>query len=211
MKASLINGSPKKNNSASASIIKAIQIRMEHKADCTVCNAASQKQQEILESFDKCNALVFVFPLYVDSLPSHLLRLLDDIWNKIADYAPQARIYAVVNNGFYEGRQNAAALEVMRNFCACAGLQWGQGLGVGAGGMIFAAPVGHGPLKNLGRALDLLAENILEGKTGDDYLFEPNFPKFLYKTFAHLGWIWQARKNGLKIRQMWDKSKVKHR
>jgi hypothetical protein len=127
-----------------------------------------------------------------------LLRLLDEGRNEIWKAAPEARIYAVVNNGFFEGRQNAIAFEMMRNFAVCAGLKWGHGVGVGAGGMIQAAPVGRGPMNHLGKALDLLAGNIVNGQTADDYMFEPNFPRFLYKAIAHLGWRLQSRKNGLK-------------
>jgi multimeric flavodoxin WrbA len=197
MKIALINGSPKSKDSASEIIAKALRNRMERAADCIICHAV--KRSEVMEALNGCGALVFIFPLYVDAVPSHLLRLLDDARNEIADAAPEAMVYAVVNNGFYEGRQNMVALEMMRNFCSCSGLKWGQGLGVGAGGMIFAAPVGHGPMKNLGQALDLLARNILYGRTAYDYMFEPNFPKFLYKIAAHMKWRWQAAKNGLTI------------
>jgi multimeric flavodoxin WrbA len=199
MKIALMIGSPKNTDSTSGIIAKALRSRMEQEADCVICNAVKQKRSEIMEAFAGCRALVFVFPLYVDAVPSHLLRLLDDTWSEIAEAAPGAVVYAVVNNGFYEGRQNAVALEIMRNFCTRSDLKWGQGLGVGAGGMISALPVGYGPMKNLGKALDLLARNILHGRTAEDYMFEPNFPKFLYKMAAHMKWRLQAGKNGLKI------------
>jgi len=130
---------------------------------------------------------------------------LDEIQHEIADTAPGLLVYAIVNNGFYEGRQNVTALDMMRNFCDRAGLAWGQGVGVGAGGMAGAAPVGHGPMKNLGSALDLLAENILGNNSAEDYIFEPNFPRFLYKASAHVGWKMQARKNGLKADMLYGK------
>ena len=68
-------------------------------------------------------------------------------------------VYAVVNCGFYEGRQNSLAIAMMENWCHRAGLRWGQGLGIGAGGMLAGirnVPLGSGPKKNLGRALEQL-------------------------------------------------------
>jgi len=205
MKIILLNGSPKNKDSASGIILTALQERIGKTHECVICHAANQDKQEIIQAISGANALVVSFPLYVDGIPSHLLRLLDEIQHEIADTAPGLLVYAIVNNGFYEGRQNVTALDMMRNFCDRAGLAWGQGVGVGAGGMAGAAPVGHGPMKNLGSALDLLAENILGNNSAEDYIFEPNFPRFLYKASAHVGWKMQARKNGLKADMLYGK------
>jgi len=205
MKIALINGSPKQKDSATGIILNALREKIGEAHECVLCAASSQSGRDVLEAVGGCQALVFAFPLYVDGIPSHLLRLLDEIQHDITGSSPGAMVYAIVHNGFYEGKQNITALEMMRNFCDRSGLAWGQGLGVGAGGMAGAAPVGHGPMKNLGLALDKLASNILGGKTGPDHIFEPNFPRFLYKATAHMGWRMQAKKNGLKPRQLCDK------
>jgi hypothetical protein len=202
MKIAIINGSPKRQDSASEKIAAALQSRLTPAADCAARHAAKHSREEIMAALAGCGALIFVFPLYVDGIPSHLLRLLDETRHTIADAAPGAAVYCVVNNGFFEARQNGLALELTRNFCDRAGLKWGQGLGVGAGGMIHAARVGRGPLKNLGKALDALAENILHGQTGEDLFAKPNFPKFLYNIIAHMSWRSQARKNGLKAGEL---------
>lgn len=198
MKIMLLNGSPKKEGSASGIILASLRERIGKTHECFLCHAARQDKQEIMRVLCGANAMVVAFPLYVDGIPSHLLRLLDEMWHEIADAAPSLRVYAIVNNGFYEGRQNITALEMMRNFCDRAGLVWGQGVAVGAGGMTGAASIGHGPMKNLGLALDRLSKHILNGETSEDNVFEPNFPRFLYKAAAHMGWKSQARKNGLK-------------
>jgi multimeric flavodoxin WrbA len=206
MKIALINGSPKINESVSGLIINALKDKLGSANDCHICSTAKDNNQKVIETMSGCNALVFVFPLYVDGIPSHLLRLLDEARADIADAAPNAIVYAVVNNGFYEARQNTIALKIMRNFCARSELKWGQGLKVGAGGMTFAAPIGHGPMKNLGKALDVLAGNITNGRTAEDYICEPNFPKALYRIAGGFSWKMQARKNGLKIRDLYNKN-----
>ncbi|MDR1247398.1 MAG: NAD(P)H-dependent oxidoreductase [Clostridiales Family XIII bacterium] len=203
MKIAIMDGSPKNKDSASGLIAAALQAELTPAADCAVCHAASHDRDEIMAALASCDALVFVFPLYVDGIPSHLLRLLDEIQNDVATVAPGAAVYCAVNNGFYEAHQNGVAMELMKNFCVRSGLRWGQGLGVGAGGMVQAAPIGRGPLANLGRALSAFAENIRNGVSADNSFVEPNFPKFLYNMIAHMSWRVQARGNGLKIGRLW--------
>jgi multimeric flavodoxin WrbA len=205
MKVLLVNGSPKAQGSASAIILDALRERIGETARIVSCHAAKQDSREFIQAARGCNALVFAFPLYADGIPAHLLRLLDEVQHIVAQAAPCTRVYVVVNNGFYEGRQNILALEMMRNFCDCAGLAWGKGLGVGGGGMTGAVPVGHGPLKRLGLAIDALATAIQKGETAADDLLEPGFPRFLYHAAAHRGWRLQAKRNGLKPRQLMNR------
>jgi multimeric flavodoxin WrbA len=205
MKALLVNGSPKPQGSASAIILDALRERMGDAVETVTYHAAQQDAERFMQAAQGCDALVFAFPLYADGIPSHLLRLLDEAQHAVAQAAPRAKVYAVVNNGFYEGQQNILALEMMRSFCDCANLAWGRGIGVGGGGMMGAAPIGHGPLKRLGLALDALAAAILAGEAAPDDLLDPAFPRFLYHAAAHSGWRAQAKRNGLKPRQLYDR------
>ncbi|MDR1185090.1 MAG: NAD(P)H-dependent oxidoreductase [Coriobacteriales bacterium] len=204
-KIAIVNGSPKGQGSASEAITTALQDRLTPVANCVVCHAAKHSRDEIMATFAGCDALVFVFPLYVDGIPSHLLRLLDEAQDAVVDVAPNTMVYGVVNNGFYEAPQNRIALELLKNFCARSGLKWGQGLGVGGGGMIPALSIGRGPTKNLGKALDTFAKNILDGKAADSLFVEPRFPRFLYQMIVHLNWRMEAKKYGLKTSQLYDK------
>ncbi|HAW69762.1 MAG TPA: hypothetical protein DHD79_09105, partial [Firmicutes bacterium] len=79
-----------------------------------------------------CDTLVFAFPLYVDGIPSHLLSCLSQMEGYLKPLASkEMRVYAIVNCGFYEGRQNQHALDMMQNWCAKTRLIWGHGLGIG--------------------------------------------------------------------------------
>jgi hypothetical protein len=78
-------------------------------------------------------------------------------------------------------------------------------------------------MKRLGAALDALAKDISkqtaakdapervaakdapERAAADDYTFEPNFPRFLYKAAAHHTWRRAARKRGLSIKRLYKK------
>ena len=194
----LINGSPKINESASGMILHVIREKLGDSHEYVTCDVAKFDKEQSLGSLKDCDALVFSFPLYVDGVPSHLLNFLDEIKDDIKAVAPNVTVWAIANNGFYEGHQNALALDMVQCFCHASGLKWGQGIGVGAGGMVGAAPIGNGPMKNLGMALDRIVENILNSNSDVNLFIVPNFPRFLYKMVAHIGWKRDAKKSGTK-------------
>jgi len=203
MKILYLNGSPKSGTSASGLLINGLCRRLDSKSEYTILSVMGLCKQEFLAQLSDKDAMVVAFPLYVDGIPSHLLRFLYEIKNEITPINPKLMVYAIANNGFYEGEQNALALSMMQHFCTAANIRWGQGLGVGAGGMINAAPIGAGPLKSIGTALDTLAGNIKGKLAGDNFFTQPNFPKFLYKLGGHFNWRNAAKKNGLKRKDLY--------
>jgi len=194
MKVALINGSPKGKGGSSAKIIEALCNRLLDVPERVVSELAQHGYAEIVDTIRGSDSLVFVFPLYVDGLPSRLVRFLDEAQSAVALAAPRAKVYAVVNNGFYEARQNAIAIAMMESFCASSGLTWGCGLGVGAGGMIGAAPLDRFPMKKLGRAFDVLAKNIRGQETAENYFVEPSIPRFLYMFLGNVAMKLEMRK-----------------
>ena len=205
MKILFVNGSPKNTGSVSELLIEGLKQKLDSTNEYAILHAMKLDKQELIDGLKDADAVVFAFPLYVDALPSHLLRLLRDVKKEAGQINPKLTVYAVANNGFLEGQQNHLALAVLRNFCVSAGISWGQGVGVGAGHMLHAAPVGHGPLKSLGAAFDALAVNIQRGASGDDIFTQPNFPKFLFKLFGNRVWIRYAKKNGLKRKDLYHR------
>lgn len=204
MKISMINGSPKLGENNSALLIELLQAKL-------------QSHETVVYSFNKCllneaqtkeveqsDVLIFVFPLYIDSIPSHLLRCLIELNHK-AWFRPNTKVYCVLNNGFFEGQQNHIAMENMRNWCRKTGVSWGQGIAMGAGEMlpfIRNIPLGHGPNKNLGRAMDALTSHILTLSDGEDIYFSPNFPRLLWKLQAHQFWYSRGKANGVKRKML---------
>ena len=187
MKKVMINGSPKSKNSASERIIAALCDRLSDAPELVVCELASQGAAKAVEAVRDCGALVFVFPLYIDSLPSGLLRFLDEEQKAIVLAAPNAKVYAVVNNGFYDARQNTIAIDMIKNFCLTSGLAWGRGLGMGGGGMIAGASFDRFPLKQFGSALDVMAKNIRYQETAENYYVEPGIPRVFYMLAGNFG------------------------
>ncbi len=203
MKIAFINGSPKAKNSTSEYVLQTLKpLLLDEHEIIENRFRISKLSNHDLEQISECNILVFAFPLYVDGIPSHLLNCLyqmETFFKTIS--TKKMSVYSLVNSGFYEGQQNAIALEIMKNWCEKVKFNWGQGIGIGGGGMLptlVGVPEGQGPKKNLSHALKIIACNISTGTTADDIFICPNLPRFAYKLGAEMGWRQQSKANGLK-------------
>lgn len=206
MKISIINGSPKQGKNTSEILIKYLSYKISNGNFIEIYNTNKKPlEQKQLENIADSDVLVFTFPLYIDSIPAHLLRLLTDI-DKRKVLSKNTIIYCIINNGFFEGKQNHIAIEQMKNWCFSVGATWGQAIGIGAGEMlpfISDIPLGHGPNKNLGKAVKSLADNILTRKSDTDILISPNWSRTLWKIQGTLFvWYPRAKANGLKLKDI---------
>jgi len=205
MKIAMINGSPKKVKSTSATLINDLKTNFSedvfitdyHFANCTI----TEKLIYELNSFD---ALVFAFPLFVDAIPSHLLTCLCKI-EEVGLTNKKIHIYSISNCGFIEGKQNSIALEILENWCEKVGLVWGYGIGLGGGGALqqmSAVPLGKGPKASLGKAFEEMAANIENSITKENNYISIDFPRFMYKLSAEKGWRKKIKSNGLKVKDL---------
>ena len=208
MKISIINGSPKaiKSNSEIlgnylSSLLKENEIKKYYSISFRLND---ENKNEIYNS----DVLIFLFPLYVDGIPSNLLKLFVE-FEKEKVVNPATRVYCIVNNGFYEGKQNRLTILQMKNWCEKVKADWGQGIGVGAGELLpylKKYKLGQGPLKNLGKVLDKFSTNILTLKSDKDIYINPNWLKSLYFFQGSISWILKGRKNNLRIRELFRRS-----
>ena len=208
MKISVINGSPKaiKSNSEIlgnylSSLLKENEIKKYYSISFRLND---ENKNEIYNS----DVLIFLFPLYVDGIPSNLLKLFVE-FEKEKVVNPATRVYCIVNNGFYEGKQNRLTILQMKNWCEKVKADWGQGIGVGAGELLpylKKCKLGQGPLKNLGKVLDKFSTNILTLKSNKDIYINPNWLKSLYFFQGSISWILKGRKNNLRLRELFRKS-----
>ena len=143
------------------------------------------------------------FPLYGHSIPANMLQMLIELEKIIKqNQTKKIIVYTIINNGFYEGKQTHIAFEMMQNWCTRCGLQFGGGIGQGAGEMITATkgiPLYIGPYNNLHRALKLTAKKMVLRESFEIIYLSPYFPRFLWKLLAiYATWHPRAYKNGLK-------------
>lgn len=207
---SIINGSPKMGKSTSALMIEYFLTEIKQQ-DVEVYNInQSTLSEEQISKIQNSNALIFAFPLYIDSIPAHLLRELLILEQK-GFKGKDIKVYCIVNNGFYEGTQNHIAIEQMKLWCKAVNLTWGQAIGTGAGEMyplVKDIPLGHGPNKNIGHTLKDLAHHVLSGCSGTEHLISVNWPRFLWRIQSStLVWYPRAKDNGLNKQAMFKRMK----
>ena len=203
MKIMMINGSPRRKDSNSMYLLKGLTDRIGIDNDIRIYNMSDDNDRdEVAGKISEDDVLVIAFPLYVDGIPSNLLGVLRRIELEVSEKIKGVKVYVIVNNGFYDALQNRIAIDMMWKWCEKCRFERGCAVAVGAGEMLKAAPLGRGPSTNAGNALDKLADNILKRASQDNAYVEPNFPRPLYILAAHAGWRKQAKRNGLKAKDI---------
>lgn len=202
MKISLISGSPKIKNSCSQYLLEEIKKLITGDNDFEeFITCATPLPRKSLESIYNSNIIVFSFPLYVDSIPSHFLNFLQTLEKLINEKGtPNIFVYAIANCGFYEGEQNKIAIEILENWCLRCNLSFNGALGIGGGPSLpslTSVPFGHGPKKDLGQCLTSFAENISNCKKDPNVYVHLNFPKNLYIISGNHMWNTLGKQNGL--------------
>jgi len=135
MKTVFINASPKQRFCASAYFLF-LQRLFVWGQKVTEKLRTPADHDRILRELSDAQAVVFSLPLYVDAVPSHVLRFMEKMEAYCKENGLHLSVYCIANNGFIEGKQNEPLMQVFENFCARAGLVWGGGVGVGGGVML---------------------------------------------------------------------------
>lgn len=159
------------------------------------------KMDELVEILSSAGKLVLGMPLYVDGIPSPVLRIMESM--EKAGRCAGKKVFVLVNNGLYESIQNRNLLSMVRSWCGKCGYSYGGGIAIGAGEMIgmMLKPSGSrkGPAKNVEIGIEKLAEAVnSSGETEDVYADANGFPRFLYMLAANMGWPKAGKNNGLK-------------
>ena len=131
----LINCSPKRKLSVSGFLMKCAGIMIRGKKEYLHLRTPAD-HKGILEALKDAEKVVFVTPLYVDSVPSHMLPFMREMEAFCRENGLRLKVYVISNNGFIEGKQNEPLMQVVENFCARGGLEWCGGIGIGGGVML---------------------------------------------------------------------------
>ncbi len=219
-RALLLIGSPKSNGGTSmilaeylSSRLREIHVEVEIKHVHQAIDAG--KEDELFEAIENAEAIILLFPLYVDSLPSGVIRFFELFQERKGKNGGKEKpFYAISNSGFPESIQSTVALEICVLFARDTGFVWNGGAAVGGGAILEGKPLEEsgGRAKNLRAGLALLAVSMSLGgglsKQARDLIGRPLVPKFLYVYFGNKSWRKTAEGNGVGDR-MYDKPLAK--
>ena len=135
MKTVFINCSPKKRFCASSYFLF-LQRLMTGGVKVTEHLRTPADENRILDQLRDAQTVVFGLPLYVDGIPSHVLRFMQRMEAFCRENGLHLHVYCIANNGFIEGKQNEPLMQSFAHFCTRAGLEWGGGVGIGGGVML---------------------------------------------------------------------------
>ena len=131
----LINCSPKRKLSVSGFLMKCAGVLIRGKKEYLHLRTPAD-HEVILRALQDAGKVVFVVPLYVDGIPSHMLPFMRKMEAFCRENSLRLKVYVIANNGFIEGKQNEPLMQVMENFCVRSGLEWRGGIGIGGGVML---------------------------------------------------------------------------
>ncbi|MFX0104810.1 MAG: NAD(P)H-dependent oxidoreductase [Candidatus Hodarchaeota archaeon] len=211
-KALLLIGSPKVENSTSASLgnhliskLEEFGMKVEKGFIHRLVNR-EEKIQNLFEMIDRADLIILTFPLYVDSLPAPVIKAMELIKEERdrVESEKYKSFIAISNNGFPEVHQNMTALKICRIFPEDCGFVWKGGLALGQGGAIAGIPLLErgGMVRNVVKGLDITAQAMIDDKEIPQEaidLFSKKFiPNSIYNMFVNLGWRRQAGGYGTK-------------
>lgn len=213
-RALVLLGSPKSGGSNSESLGAYLLARLAERGLqaqmlCVIHALRSpEATQALLDAADAADLLVLVSPLYVDSLPSGVIRAMELVADRRRTAAhPHPTLFAaIVNCGFPEASQTDTALAICRRFATEAGFEWAGGLGLGMGEAIGGRPLekAGGMVRHARRALDMAAAALAAGQPvpaeAARLMAKPFVPRWLYMLVGNLGWKRRARNHGASAR-----------
>ena len=186
----LVDCSLRGNRSNTNVFLKKLQELLGSKAQL-VSLSTGMTPEETAAAF--CGAAIVVLgaPLYVDGLPSSALRVMEAV--KKTGAGRGCRLYAAVNNGLYESRQNVHMLRMIKVFCEENGIIYRGAAAIGAGEVIgtLMRDAKHSlwPARNAENCLRSLADAVREDRETEDLYADPfMFPRWMYILIAYTNW-----------------------
>lgn len=166
------------------------------------------KMDELISILKRAKTIVFAMPLYVDGVPSRVVKLMEELYK--VDKGSQKNIYAMANMGFYECKQIVNLLTIVNNWATACGYKYCGGLAIGAGEMtgmmINKIPTGKGPVRDIGKSLKLFSEAVVKAQSVGDLYSDANIiSRSLFNRIANSRWKKQVKNNGLEANDIYRK------
>lgn len=202
----LLNCSLRADAANSKKMLDALSSKISGDTESVNISTYINSPDELVSRLRNAEKIVLGTPLYVDGIPSHLIRFM-----KLLEQDPGIRnktIYVVTNMGFYESSQQKHLVAMIKRWCIKCGYKYGGAVAVGAGemvGMMVNTPAAEkGPAKNTAFALGKLGEAISSSSSIENiYANAAMFPRFMYILAANSGWPRAGKQNGLKKKDLY--------
>ena len=204
----LLNASMRSADGNSAALAKELQKRINRKSELINLSMYLNKPDELVKELEDVETLVLCTPLYVDGLPSQLIRLMETYERNYTGKAK--KIYVLANMGLYESKQLVNLLSQAKKWCELMNFEYNGSVAIGAGelvgGLMKAIPFEKGFTKKIAEAEDKLAKAIDDNSKIDDiYTGTESFPRFLYMAIANSGWKRMAKAKGIDPKELFRK------
>ncbi|MBN2125516.1 MAG: hypothetical protein JW821_14555 [Deltaproteobacteria bacterium] len=210
----LLLGSPKKEPSTSESLgaylLEALGNRQLRTETLDVHRTLKRQDgpETLIDAVSRAGTLILAAPLYVDSLPSRVIRGMEILEeHRVRTGTPWGRqMTAIVNCGFPEALHTRTALDICRCFARKAGFEWLGGLGLGGGEAIAGRRLSElgGMVRNVRKSLDLTVEALSKERTIPEkavtLMAKSLMPSWIYTIIGSMHWKRLAKGNGVKKR-----------
>ena len=203
----LLNGSMRNINGNSARLARTLASRLSSDAEIIDLKTYLNDMNGLISTLGGSNAVVLCVPLYVDGLPSQIIKLME----RMEKYRiGSKRIYLLANMGLYESSQLDNLFGAVKRWCVKADHEYCGGLGISAGELMGTLmetiPFNKGTTKKASQGMDRLVSAIDSGEAMADIYAEPfAFPRWLYVWIANTNWNRTSRKNGIKPKDMFTR------
>ena len=196
----LLNGSMRYIRGNSARLAKQLSSYLEEETETIPLMKYSGDMETLLMKLEDTENIVLCVPLYVDGLPSQVIRFMERYEKEYKGGIK--RIYVLANMGLYESRQLVNLLSAVKQWCVLMGFDYGGSLALSAGELVGVLmqhiPFMMGPTKKMDEGMKTLARAIDKGEIIEDIYAEPyHFPRSLYIFIANTNWRITAGRNGI--------------
>ena len=205
-KTAILNASLRWSNGNSAMLARELTKRLNGECETVALPKYMNRANELMTMLQDAETLILCMPLYVDGLPSQLIRFMQKC--EAEYHGCKKKVYILANMGLYESSQLVNLFSAAKKWCAKMNFEYCGGLGASAGELLGALargiPLAKGPGKYTAEGLDKLAEAINNHASVNDIFVEPfMFPRRLYILIANRNWNNLARKNGIRPKDLY--------
>ena len=205
-KITLLNGSMRNIKGNSAKLARSLRGRMSKDSEIVDLKQYFNDLPALVRKLENSEVIILCVPLYVDGLPSQVIRLMETFQSTYS--GGTKRIYVLANMGLYESSQLESLFDAVKQWCSEMGFDYCGGLGISAGELIGTLiehiPFKTGPGKKNARGMKKLAKAINSDTVIKDLYTQPfMFPRSLYISIANGNWNNLAKRNGLDPKELY--------